>query len=216
MRLFENKDCMEGMKEWPDQFFDLAIVDPPYGIGETWCKDRHSDHYLKRTTYRNTSIPGESYFQELFRVSKNQIIWGGNYYTKFLDFKNNLICWDKQCSFEKEHKSEFELAWTNITKYPVVIVRLPWSGARKGQETGIKTIHPHQKPVLLYKWLVKKFAEQGYKILDTHVGSASSLIAYEEMGLDYVGYEIDREYYKKAIIRLKNHTDQLRLFEPSF
>lgn len=209
IKVFENKDCLIGMKNYPDGFFDLAIVDPPYGIGETWCKDKHGVHYQKRNTYKNNRIPDETYFRELFRVSKNQIIFGANYYSHYLPMTNNLICWDKQCTFEKEHHSEFELAWTSIKKYPAIIIKCPWSGGRKGSETGIKTIHPHQKPLLLYRLLIKKYTSPGDRILDTHVGSGSSLIALEEAGLDYVGFEIDKEYYINALERIKKHRMQL-------
>jgi site-specific DNA-methyltransferase (adenine-specific) len=203
------------MHEYPDKYFDLAIVDPPYGIGQTWKKNKSGKFSNDKIGYKNDRIPGAEYFLELFRVSKNQIIWGANYFKEHIPLSNNLICWDKQCTFEKEFKSEFELAWTSITKYPALIVRIPWSGGRKGPETKIKIIHPHQKPLALYRWQVNKFCKPGYKILDTHAGSASSLIIYEEYGLEYVAFEIDTELFEKARCRLEKTRCEMKLFVPS-
>ena len=204
-------DCKDIMRLMPDKYIGLAIVDPPYGIGETWCKNVHSDHYLQRKSYLNRDIPDQEYFNELFRVSKNQIIWGCNYYTKYLTLTNNLICWDKSCTFEKEHKSEFELAWTSITKYPAVFARIPWSGGRKGPETGIKTIHPHQKPIKLYRWLLQKYALPGDLILDTHSGSGTLPIACHLEGFNFIATEKDFTYYSKSKERYEIETSQLKL-----
>lgn len=213
MRVFENIDCLVGMREYPDKFFDLAIVDPPYGIGQDWKKStsRKKKHF--NSTYKNEYRPSPEYFKELFRVSMNQIIWGYNYYADLLPVTNKIIVWDKCSNFEKSRKSEGELAWTSISKYPLRIYQHEWDGARKGPENGkTKTIHPHQKPLGLYKWLLKNYAKPGDKILDTHVGSASSLIACEDMGFDYVGFELDADYFKAAQERINVYRSQLKLF----
>ena len=168
-----NMDCMEYMKSIPDKFFELAVVDPPYGIGESWRKDRSSRHYNHKSTYKNKEIPNEAYFYEIFRISKNQIVWGGNYYTNYLPPRNSWIMWDKGI---------------------VRVIRLTWNGfctccPRSG-------IHPHEKPVKLYAWILNNYAKPGDKILDTHLGSGSSRIAAYKLGFDFYATEIDREYFE--------------------
>jgi len=201
---------MDLMKEFPDKHFDLAIVDPPYGIGSTWNKNKKGEKAeFKNRSYKNRKIPDKKYFKELFRVSKNWIIWGSNYFTKHLPSSNNLVCWDKCCTYKKEFKSEFELAQTSITKFPALIFRIPWSGGRKGVETGIKIIHPHQKPISLYSKLLETYALPSWKILDTHLGSGSIAIACHYMGFDLTACEIDKEYYEAAMKRIKNETSQM-------
>ena len=209
---FYNMDCMEGMKNFPDKYFDLAIVDPPYGIGEDWKKRNGRNNYAE-TTYKNSKIPDEIYFRELERVSKNQIIWGYNYYTDILGPTNHLIIWDKQSSNNQVFKySKAEIAYTSY-RIPCNLVSIPWDGYRMGSETGIKKIHPHQKPIALYKWILENYAEKAFKILDTHVGSASSLIACHDMGFQYVGFEIDMTYYELAKKRLEKAKAQQNIFE---
>ena len=206
LKLF-NSDCMEVMALYPDKYFDLAIVDPPYGIGMNWTKDKNSKFYKHKSTYQNDSIPSKEYFQELFRVSKNQIIWGGNYYTDYLPAVNGWIVWDKQRSYLKQHMAEAELAWSSL-KIPVRIISLIWNGfftceRRYGN-------HPHEKPVKLYSWIYANYAQEGQKILDTHLGSGSNAIAahYAKMG-EFVGCELDEDYFKASVERIKKETKQL-------
>lgn len=199
-------DCMEYMAGQPDNAFDLAIVDPPFGIGENWKKDKRSKFYKHSSTYKNDLIPDEDYFKELFRVSENQIIWGANYFTEHLPARNSWIVWDKKRCWEKQHMAEGELAW-NSFNIPLRIVPLIWNGAvvcepRYGA-------HPHEKPVLLYQWLLGKYAYPGFRILDTHLGSGSSAIAAHYFGVDFVGCEIDQVYFKSAISRYHEQTRQL-------
>jgi len=205
MRIFENRDCMDGMAEYPDDFFDLAIVDPPYGIGmDGGNVGYRGNNKLKKKDW-DRSIPKKEYFIELFRVSKYQIIWGGNYFP--IGPTRCFIIWDKGEGFYNRTYAEAELAWANFDRNVKIFKHDPLSNRDYKNK-----INPCQKPVKLYKWLLKNYAEEGYKILDTHVGSASSLIACEDMGFDYVGFELDPDYYKAATDRLKKHTDQIRLF----
>lgn len=207
---FYNMDCMDGMKEFSDKYFELAIVDPPYGIGKDWKKrNNNRDRYID-TTYTNNSIPDEEYFNELKRIAKNQIIWGWNYYTEYLGPTNYLIFWDKVTN--GSFYSEGEIAYTSF-RQPLKIFRYPWDGYRMGKETGTKKIHPHQKPIELYKWLLVNYAKKGDRILDTHAGSASSLIACHELGFDYVGFELDKDYFGKAIYRLETIKAQMDIFD---
>lgn len=224
MSIFLNQDCMIGMKEYPDNYFDLAIVDPPYFSGPEkrgYYGRKVSPISVKRL-YRQTSewsIPNEKYFEELFRVSKHQIVWGVNYFD--YSFSSGRIIWDKvngQSSF-----SDCEIAYCSLHD-SVRLFRYMWNGMMQGKsiteghialgnkKLNEKRIHPTQKPINLYRWLVQKYAKEDYKILDTHVGSASSLIAFEEAGLEYVGFEKDKEIYDLALARLKKHKSQIRLF----
>ena len=206
-----NMDCMEGMKQFKEGYFDLAIVDPPYGIGQDW-KKRHKGVYYPETTYKNDQIPGEEYFKELFRVSKHQIIWGYNYYVDFLGPTNYLIVWDKLSGNNPEFKySKGEIAFTS-KRIPLRFLQVPWDGYRMGKETGIKKIHPHQKPIELYRRLLQEYAEPMNCILDTHVGSGSNRIACYDMGFSFVGYEIDPDHYQAQEKRFKQHSAQQRLF----
>lgn len=204
-----NEDNMELMARYPDNYFDLAIVDPPYGIGEDWKKRKNTANKYKGN-YRNETIPTKEYFDELMRVSKKWIVWGWNYYINYFPPTNYLIVWDKKASEKTAFYSQVEIAATNI-KIPARIVECPWDGGRKGIETGIEKIHPHQKPIYLYKWLLDKYANIGDKILDTHLGSGSIAIACHDYGFELTGCELDKEYYEKAILRVKNHQSQLVL-----
>lgn len=206
-----NMDCMEYMKGLKDKAFDLAIVDPPYGIGMDW-KKRNKGAIFSETTYTNNSIPDEAYFNELFRVSRDQIIWGYNYFVHFLGPTNYLIIWDKKSNNNSVFKySKAEIAFTS-KKIPVNIISVPWDGYRMGKETGIKKIHPHQKPIELYTRVLKEYANPGDKILDTHGGSRSLAVACYEMGFDHVSCEIDLDYHKDSVKRVANAMKQQVLF----
>lgn len=207
-----NGDCMEYMKTQCDQAFDLAIVDPPYGIGENWKKDKHSVFYNHSSTYKNQHKPSKEYFDELFRVSKNQIIWGANYYCHFLPQRQSWLAWDKNRDYEKQHMAEGELAWHSFNK-PMQFIRLTWNGAVTCQPRYGK--HPHEKPVALYEWLVDNFCNPGDKIIDTHLGSGSSAVACHRMGYDFVGIEIDNGYFEDASERVENSQKQNDLFNHS-
>ena len=200
----ENCDNMELMARYPDKWFDLAIVDPPYGIGasEMTMGNGKNKKYNKGKNWDN-STPSELYFNELFRVSKNQIIWGGNYFE--LPLNNNWIIWDKlnpNLSF-----SEAELAWCSIKNNIRIFKRLSTL-----PDCDIKKQHPTQKPIKLYKWLLDKYAKEGDKILDTHLGSMSIAIACHDYGFELTGCELDSEYYEKGIKRVQNHVAQGKLF----
>ena len=213
-----NDDCMNVMKGYSDNHFDLAIVDPPYGL------DIHKMNYTqstkggvaKRNDYSNItdwdkSIPNQEYFNELFRVSKNQIIWGGNYF--HLPLTKSWIIWDKKT--QDKYSNDFadcELAWNSFDK-PAVIFRYLWSGMMQGNmKDKQKRIHPTEKPYQLYKWSLNNYAKEGDKILDTHLGSGSIAIACHDYGYDLVGIELDKDYFNSATKRFNNHTMQQSLF----
>ena len=201
---FYNMDCMDGMREFPDKYFDPAIVDPPYGIG----MDGGNVGYKGFNTFKKKgwdhSIPPQSYFDELRRVSQNQIIWGGNYFP--LPPSRCFLIWDKGAGFKGRSYAEAEIAWTSFDANIRIYTHDPLcSGDYRGK------IHPTQKPIALYEWLLKNYAKPGDTILDTHVGSASSLIACYEMGFDYIGFEIDKEYFDAASERLEAYQSQTRL-----
>ena len=212
-------DCMDGMKEFPDKYFDLAIVDPPYG-GITpggYMKNNTGGQGAANPRQYNMSIwsqeaPTDEYFKELFRVSKSQIVWGGNYFqTKINQNSQCWIVWDKQNDSNKY--ADCELAWTSFNTATRVF-RFMWNGMLQGDMKNKEDrIHPTQKPVALYKWLIDRYAKPGDIILDTHVGSASSLIACRETGHKYVGFEIDKEYYEKATQRLDYAEAQQNIFD---
>jgi site-specific DNA-methyltransferase (adenine-specific) len=205
---FYNMDCMDGMREIPDKFFELAIVDPPYGIGEKLLRGgktgtvKFHEQY-ERNQWDNERPPKE-YFAELFRVAKNQIVWGANYYLDYLPPSRGVIAWDKNLG-QPLNFSHWEMAWTSFDCIARKVVESSNTGNR---------IHPTQKPVALYRWLLTNYATKGDKILDTHVGSGSSLIACYELGFDYVGFEIDPDYYAAATKRIEAVKAQGRLFEP--
>ena len=199
-----NEDNMELMARYPDNYFDLAIVDPPYGIDITnsgWVK---SNNNIKTNNNWDNKIPSKEYFNELKRVSKNQIIWGGNYFLDYLTNTRCFIIWDKQIG-ECTSFASSELAWTSFDKSTKTIYEHP---AKHGKN---KT-HPTQKPIYLYKWILDKYAKQGDKILDTHLGSGSIAIACHDYGFDLTACELDKEYFDKAMQRINNHTAQQKLF----
>jgi site-specific DNA-methyltransferase (adenine-specific) len=214
MKLY-NRDCMEGMAEYPDNYFDLAIVDPPYGIGEskrgfrgmgTACM---SGNYTKKDW--DNSAPTAEYFIELLRVSKNQIIWGANYMTDNLPPSMGWIFWDKQASGDF---SDGELAYTSFNR-ALKKFNFAWMGMRQGDMKNKESrMHPTQKPVKLYSWLLQNYSSPEHKILDTHLGSASHAIAwhYFQKGGEFVGYELDEEYFEKSIKRIEQETAQISLF----
>jgi site-specific DNA-methyltransferase (adenine-specific) len=209
---------MKMMPRYPDKFFDLAIVDPPYGIGQEW-KKRHWKKYQGRefpdTTYKNNTIPKPEYFNELFRVSKEQIIFGYNYFTDILGPTNYLIVWDKVSSNnDVVLYSGAEIAYTSI-KRPIRIISVQWDGYKMGRETHQKKIHPHQKPIDLYVKILQKYARPEWRIVDTHLGSGSSAIACHKMGFDLVACEIDRKHFDDSMRRINAYIAQGDLFPAS-
>ena len=186
-----NEDCMIGMARYPDKFFDLAIVDPPYGIGMDGGNVGYKGFNDFAKKGWDTAIPSPEYFEELKRVSKNQIVWGGNYFG--LPSSRCFIIWDKGEGFYNRTYAECEQAWTSFDKNAKIFKRDPLA---KGDYHG--KIHPTQKPVHLYQWLIKNYAKPGDKILDTHLGSGSSRIAAYKMGFDFWGFEIDKQYFDES------------------
>jgi site-specific DNA-methyltransferase (adenine-specific) len=194
-----NEDNMELMKRYPDNYFDLAIVDPPYGISISSNPVRQQ-HKKKNW---DDEIPLEKYFNELKRVSKNYIIWGGNYFIDYLNNSQGFIIWDKK------QPENFSLA---MAEFAYSSIQSPAKIFRYSVLTEQNKIHPTQKPVALYKWLLDKYAKPNNKILDTHLGSMSIAIACIDYGFELVGCELDTEYYDKGIKRVQNHLLQQKLF----
>lgn len=201
-----NMNCMDGMKEFPDKYFDLAIVDPPYGIGNFKPQAGKTANLKFEPVTWNDSIPPLSYFNELERISKNKIIWGANYYNCFPD-GGGAIVWDKKNHNPK--MSRYEIASCTHHKRVTYFV-YEWQGYIAHHETG-GSIHPCEKPISLYKWLLKNYAKEGDKILDTHLGSGSSRIAAFDMGFDFTGYELDKDYFEASEKRFTQHKSQLTL-----
>jgi len=203
-----NEDNMELMARYPDNYFDLAIVDPPYGIGMDGQKEsiKKGTQIRKKHNFKNwdNAIPSKEYFKELFRVSKNQVIWGGNYFTEHLKPTKSWVFWYK--GQQDLTMSDGEMAWTS-TKEVTRMVNIHRTHIWKE-----KPEHPTQKPIKLYKWLLDKYAKQGDKILDTHLGSGSIAIACHDYKFELTACELDKEYYDKAIERIKNHVSQQKLF----
>ena len=207
-----NADCMEILRQTPDKYYDLSIVDPPYGIGAS------SKNFIRQGKQTGKSmavsgmkytakdwdncVPDKIYFEELRRVSKNQIVWGGNYFD--LPPTRGMICWDKIQPWE--NFSQFELAWSSFDK-PAAMYRLSNTGGANAE----KRIHPTQKPVKLYEWLLNKYAKPEDKILDTHGGSFSHAIACHKQGFQLSIIEIDEQYFNDAVKRLKWEQRQLQL-----
>jgi site-specific DNA-methyltransferase (adenine-specific) len=203
-----NEDCMEVMKRYPDKWFDLAVVDPPYGIGANKMQLGNGKKKIYRgATDWDSDIPNSEYFTELFRVSKNQIIWGGNYMTEYLQPTSSWLFWDKGTG--ENDFADGELAWTSFGGALRKITK-SWVGANA--KDGIERIHPTQKPIYLYDWIFNRYAKPEFKILDTHLGSGSSRIAAHKAGLDFVGCELDKEYFEAADKRYKDFISQLTLF----
>lgn len=215
-----NMDCIEGMKQYPDNYFELAIVDPPYGIGISnntkLTKDSKKEYDIKDW---DNCIPSKNYFEDLKRVSKNQIIWGVNYFDGF-GLNGGRIVWNKLGKdvgrrTQMPNLSDCEIAYcslrTNIKMFSYTQIgnvygndyQIDWNQNR---------IHPTQKPVALYKWLLQNYAKQGDKILDTHLGSGSSRIAAYDLGFEFTGFELDKDYFDASQKRFEQHTSQLVLF----
>ena len=221
-----NMDCIELMKQVPDKFFNLAIVDPPYGIGfdrenptmsagvrkdgtkrkmATWSNPKEKGYTVKDW---DKSKPSFEYWEQLFRVSKNQIVWGGNYFTDILKPHGGWVVWEKGVP-DGMSLSQAELAWNSCLN-SIRVFKVLWAGYKKADNED--RFHPTQKPVRLYDCLIRDFAREGDLILDTHVGSGSSRISAHKAGLIYVGTEIDAEYYEKQEARFKNFTAQTTLW----
>ena len=208
-----NKDCLEALKEMKDNQFDLAIVDPPYGINQDKVQNnlggkkgftKNAGTYKKyHKTEWDNEVPTLEYFNELKRVSKNQIVWGGNYFHELI--LEGVVIWYKGNS---GNFKEGELAKTSINTFK--IYKYSRSDAYIN-DCDIK-IHPTQKPVKLYEWILMNYAKEGDKILDTHLGSGSIAIACDNLGYDLEGYELDKEYFEAASKRLKQHQSQLRMY----
>lgn len=224
MIVYTNEDCMSGMARYPDKYFDLAIVDPPYFSGperREYYGTKFSRNGVSRTYTPSAKwdVPGQDYFDELMRVSKHYIIWGCNYFD--YNFGCGRIVWDK-CNGTSSY-SDAEIAATDMIE-SVRLFPFMWNGMMQGRSMrdgrkqqplkclNEKRIHPTQKPVALYSWLLEKFAKQGWKILDTHVGSASSLIACHRAKLDAVGFELDPAYYSSSKTRLEREMRQVDMY----
>lgn len=204
-----NMDCMEAMRKMPDKCFDLACVDPPYGLdignmnmgaGKNPRVSKLENRLWKPAEWDKTT-PDDEYFRELFRVSKNQVIWGGNYFP--LPSCRCFLVWDKGEGLYGRSFSECEFAWTSIKEPARIFKYSPVDKMR---------FHPTQKPIALYTWIFRKYAKPGHKILDTHLGSGSSRIAAYDAGLDFVGFEINKEYFDKQEERFADYTAQCSLF----
>jgi site-specific DNA-methyltransferase (adenine-specific) len=212
-----NMDCIEGMKQYPDNYFELAIVDPPYGIGEDGSKNKtRTGGLAKPKDYKafagnDKNSPEIEYFNELKRVSKNQIIWGANHFISKIPFDSSCwIVWDKDNG--ETDFADCELAWTSF-KSAVRKYKFMWSGMLQGDMKNKENrIHPTQKPVKLYKWLLNNYAKNGDKILDTHLGSGSSRIAAHDLGFEFTGFELDKDYFEASQKRFDQHVSQLVLF----
>ena len=214
-----NEDCLETMKRMADKSIDLVLTDPPYGIkinkmnfvtsGAVKVGGAYRNDYSKHNTEWDNFTPSKEYFEELMRVSKNQIVWGGNYMTEFLKPSMGWIIWDKgQRGFSL---ADGEMAWTSFNK-AMRIFEFSRAGCIKSNNTMIEKFHPTAKPFELYKYCLDKYAKQGDKILDTHLGSMSIAIACADYGFDLYGCELDSEYYKKGLERVQNHINQLDIF----
>lgn len=213
-----NEDNMELMRRYPDNYFDLAIVDPPYGIGASSLfagekrksgkgKALKSKHEKKEW---DNEIPNKEYFKELKRISKNQIIWGGNYFANLLNNSQGWIVWDKNNGTTKF--ADAELAYTSFD-VATRIFKYTWNGMfQEDMKNKQIKIHPTEKPYQLYKYCLEKYAKSGNKILDTHLGSGSIAIACHDYGFELTACELDKEYYDSAVKRIKNHVGQQKLF----
>lgn len=210
-----NADCMELLKATPDKFYDLAIVDPPYGINVAKSGVVGGGGVAKPTNYGakdwDKNAPNQDYFEELIRVSKNQIIWGANYMTTYLQPSMGWVVWDKDNGTTKF--SDCELAYTSF-ETALRKFKYTWNGMIQGDMKNKETrIHPTQKPIKLYEWLLTNYAKQGDKILDTHGGSMSSVIACLNLGFEVVCTELDSDYFQAGIKRVEQSQKQQRMFE---
>jgi site-specific DNA-methyltransferase (adenine-specific) len=199
-------DCMKAMHSFPDKYFGLAVVDPPYGInaeGGTGKYGRQKFEHDKGVKAWDSTIPTAEYFDELFRISENQVIFGGNYFP--LRPTRGYIVWDKGAGFRGRDFAECEFAWTSFNRNARIFSYDPLA-----HRDYIDKIHPTQKPVRLYEWVLMNYAKEGQRIIDTHAGSGSSLIACYNLHFDHIGFEIDPDYYSAAKRRIKAEQAQLR------
>ena len=208
-----NIDCMIGMKEFPDNYFDLAIVDPPYGLKQNTHRAKSRTNLAKTTDWGSSdwdeSIPDPEYFKQLFRVSKNQIIWGGNFMIENLKNTSCFLIWNKNNS---GNFADAELAWTSFNT-AVRIFNYTWNGMlQEDMKNKEKRIHPTQKPIQLYKWQLKNYANPGMKIIDTHGGSCSSAIAFIDFGCKWIVFEKDKNNYNNGQKRINQYKSQLKMF----
>ena len=203
-----NEDNMVMMARYPDNHFDLAIVDPPYGIDVTKMSLGNGKKKINRgKTDWDSNIPDSDYFDELYRVSKNQIVWGANYMTTYLPPSMGWVFWDKGTG--SNDFSDGELAYTSF-KRALRKYKKHWVGANANN--GTPRIHPTEKPIQLYEWLLMNYAKEGDKILDTHLGSGSIAIACHNFGFELTACELDEEYYNRAMQRIEDHKAQFTLF----
>lgn len=211
-----NECNMELMARYPDKYFDIALVDPPYGINENGDRNKSREKLAKSKDYKSfagndVSSPEQIYFNELKRVSKNQIIWGANHFISKIPFDSSCwIVWDKDNGLTDF--ADCELAYTSF-KTAVRIFKFKWQGMLQGDMKNKEIrIHPTQKPVKLYEWLLMNYAKEGDKILDTHMGSGSIALACHNLGFDLTACELDKDYYEAAMKRLEQHQSQLTMF----
>lgn len=219
MNVAYNTDCMEYMKTVPDKYFDLAVVDPPYGIGASNYSRGGTQYGAQLARCKvydvkdwDKSAPPKEYFDELMRVSKNQIIFGANHFISRMPYDSSCwIVWNKENG--DNMYADCELAWTSFDK-AVRMFSFRWSGMLQGNmKEKEERIHPTQKPVALYDWIFRTFVNDGDKILDTHLGSGSSRIAAYKRGVDFVGCEIDSDYFEEQEKRFFDFTNQISLFD---
>ena len=203
-----NEDNMQLMARYEDNYFDLAIVDPPYGIDVTKMTLGNGKNKINRgATDWDSNIPDADYFNELYRVSKNQVVWGANYMTTFLRPSMGWIFWDKGTG--SNDFSDGELAYTSFNR-ALRKYKVSWVGANANN--GTPRIHPTEKPIQLYEWLLMNYAKENDKILDTHLGSGSIALACHNLNFDLTACELDKDYYNAAMKRLKQHQQQLTMF----
>lgn len=203
-------DCMEGLKQIPEKYFELTICDPPYGIDADQKRgDTGRNGHIKQRDYHignwDKGIPTPEYFEQLKRVSKNQIIWGGNYFLDYLGNTSCFIVWDKDNG--DNYYADCELAWTS---FDANTCKIKYDPLAKGDYKG--KIHPTQKPIALYEWVIKNYAKPNDKILDTHLGSQSSRIAACKANLPFMGFELDEDYFKASVKRYEQYVAQKSLF----
>jgi site-specific DNA-methyltransferase (adenine-specific) len=208
-----NRDCLEAMREMPDKAFDLAIVDPPYGLNAAngGVGGKYLRLKLEAGTFESKPWdvfkPTSEYFNELQRVSERQCIWGGNYFN-FASIPGYAI-WDKGAGFRGRSFAECEMVWMNFKSSPKVFTYDPLANGDY-----VNKIHPTQKPIAVYRWLLQTYAKDGDTILDTHLGSGSSRIAAYDLGFDFTGYELDKDYFEAQERRFADHIAQPKLFVP--
>ncbi len=205
------------MKEFPDKYFDLAVIDVPYGIGESGSKNYSRSKLANAKDYKafegnDTEAPPKEYFDELFRISKNQVIWGANHFISKIPFDSHCwLVWDKNNG--NSDFADCELAWTSFST-AVRKFKYTWHGMiQEDMKNKEFRIHPTQKPVALYAWIYQMYTKRGMKLIDTHVGSASSLIAAHDAGLQFVGFEKSKYYYDLSNKRLQDYMAQMNIYD---